>query len=363
MSHSKIINPLRYRTKSSTKLKPHFRNIDKTLELLEKEDYELKTKLLHTNCSTKLLQDRDNMVWEIERRLDRHEELLEDIKTKKSNIEHLKLGIKEVDTKSFQLAASAISDFQYSNNLNRAKRIKENLESRLTALKRNECTVIAENSRLNEMMDRMMNDRQMFCETWMKLDNQLAENKKFLLKKTDGLTKVFGESDYLRAEMKAINEKARRFEAMHLAEARTMVRKTIFDENTLKFMSVKRNKRLTGSEAIDRLDDFNIEKKKEVEYNVTKILAKLNIELEIRPYALKTPNTWKYKRNSLASEKVKPTPAIKNVAINEKPVSPIDVNKMRKERFHTNSSNKTESGRLVGISKEPTPDSRTLPDK
>ncbi|XP_037028683.1 uncharacterized protein LOC119068926 [Bradysia coprophila] len=408
MSHSKIINPLRYRTKSSTKLKPHFRNIDKTLELLEKEDDELKTKLLHTNCSTKLLQDRDNMVWEIERRLDRHEELLEDIKTKKSNIEHLKLGIKEVDTKSFQLAASAISDFQYSNNLNRAKRIKENLESRLTALKRNECTVIAENSRLNEMMDKMMNDRQMFCETWMKLDNQLAENKKFLLKKTDGLTKVFGESDYLRAEMKAINEKARRFEAMHMAEARTMVRKTVFDENTLKFMSVKRNKRLTGSEAnrlstlltntresntqmnyrkqsitkeiqelfkkineilqvlslVDRLDDFNIEKKKEVEYDVTKILDRLDTWLENRPYyALKNPNTWRCGRYSSASERVKPTPAIKNVTINEQPVSPIDVNSIRKERFHTNSSNKTESGHLVGISKGPASGSRISADK
>lgn len=249
MSHNKIKNPLRYHSKSSTKLKPQFRNIDKTLDLLKKEDYELKTELLHTNCSTKMLQDRDEMVWEIERRLDRHEELLEDIKTKKSNIEHLKLGIKVVDTKSYELAASAISDFQYSNNLNRAKRIKENLESRLTALKRNECTVVAENSRLNEMMDKMMNDRHIFCETWIKLDNQLAENKKFLLKKTDKLAIVFSESDYLRAEMKAINEKARRFEAMHLAEARTMVRKTVVDENSLKFMSVKRNKRLTGSEA------------------------------------------------------------------------------------------------------------------
>lgn len=249
MLNNKIKNPLRYNAKSSTKLRPQFRNIDKTLELLEKEDNELRIKLLHTNCSTKLLQDRDNMVWEIERRLDRHEELLEEIKTKKSNIEHLKLGIKEVDTKSFELAASAISDFQYSNNMSRAKRIKENLEMRLTALKRNECTVIAENSRLNEMVHRMMNDRQIFCETWVKLDNQLAENKKFLLKKTDRLAIVFSESDYLRAEMKAINERARRFEAMHLAEARTMVRKTVVDENSLKFMSVKRNKRLTGSEA------------------------------------------------------------------------------------------------------------------
>lgn len=250
MSQSKIKNPLRYRTTSSTKLKPQFRNIDKTLELLEKEHYELKTKLLqNTNCSSKLEVDRDKIVWEIERRLDRQDEILDDIKTKKSNIEHLKLGIKEVDTKSFELAASAVSDFQYSHNLNRAKRIKENLESRFTTLKRNECTVVAENSRLTEMIDKVLNDRDIFCKAWIKLDNQLAENKKFLLAKTDKLAIVFSESDYLRCEMKAVNEKAKRFEAMHLAEARTMVRKNVVDENSLKFMTVKRYKRLTGSEA------------------------------------------------------------------------------------------------------------------
>lgn len=248
MSHSKIKNPLRYHT--NTKLKPQFRNIDKTLELLEKEHYELTTKLLqNTNCSSKLTQDRMKMVWEIELRLDRQDELLDEIRAKKSNIDHLKLGIKEVDSRAFELAASAISDFQYQTNLNRAKRIKENLEIRFTALRRNECAVVAENSRLNEMIDKMMTDRQLFCKAWIKLDNQLAANKKFLLAKTDKLAIVFSESDYLRAEMKAINEKARRFEAMHLAEARTMVRKTVVDENALKFMTVKRCKRLTGSEA------------------------------------------------------------------------------------------------------------------
>lgn len=249
MSHNKIKNPLRYRKTPSNKLKPQFRNIDKTLELLEKEDYELKVKLLHSNCSSKMEQERDKMVWEIERRLDRQDEILDEIIVKKSGIEHLKLGIKEVDSKSLELAASAISDFQYAQNLNRAKRIKENLEIRLTALKKNECTVIAENTRLNENIENMMTDRQLFCMTWIKLDNQLGENKKALLTKTDKLAIVFGESDYLRAEMAAINEKARRFEAMHLAEARNMVRKNVVDENSLKFMSVKRNKRLTGSEA------------------------------------------------------------------------------------------------------------------
>ncbi len=224
MSHCKIKNPLRYSATNATKLKPQFRNIDKTLALLEKEDNELKTKLLHTNCSAKQENDRNEIVWEIERRLDRQDELLQDIAMKKSNIEHLKLGIKEVDTKSFELAASAISDFQYSQNLNRAKRIRENLESRFTAMKRNECSVVAENTRLNEMIDKMMTDRQLFCGTWIKLDNQLAKNKKFLLTKTDKLTIVFSESDYLRAEMRAVNEKARRFEAMHLGIYKSFAR-------------------------------------------------------------------------------------------------------------------------------------------
>lgn len=219
MSPSKIKNPLRYQA-PSTQLKPNFRNIDKTLDLLEKEDYELKIKLLHTNCSSKQVQERDKMVWEIEKRLDRQDEIIDEIKMKKSGIEHLKLGIKEVDTKSFELAASAISDFQYNQNLSRAKRIRENLESRFTALKKMECTVVAENTRFNGMIDKMMTDRKLFCEVWIKLDNQLAENKKFLLAKTDKLAIVFSESDYLRAEMKAVNEKARRFEAMHLGKGR-----------------------------------------------------------------------------------------------------------------------------------------------
>lgn len=103
---------------------------------------------------------------------------------------------------------------------------------------------------------------------------------------------------------------------------------------------------------VERLDDFNIEKKKEVEYEVTKILAKLDIELESRPYAaLKTPTAWKRKRRSSASEKVKPIAAIKNVPIiNEEPSLPIDVNQLRSERFQTSSSQKTESGHLIGIS-------------
>lgn len=248
MSNNKIKNPLRY-NRPATKLKPQFRNIDKTLELLEIEDKELKTKLLYTNCSAKLAEEREKIAWEIEKRLDKQDEILEEIKLKKSGIEHLKLGIKEVDSKSFELAATAISDFQYQLNLKRAKRIKENLESRLTALSKIECSVVAANTRLNEMIEKMMIDRKLFSESWVELDNQLAENKKFLLAKTDKLAIVFSESDYLRAEMRAVNEKARRFEAMHLAEARNMVRKNVVDENALNFMAVKRNKRLTGSEA------------------------------------------------------------------------------------------------------------------
>lgn len=109
---------------------------------------------------------------------------------------------------------------------------------------------------------------------------------------------------------------------------------------------------------VDRLDDFHIEKKKEVEYEVNKMLAKLDLELESRSYAaLKTPTAaWKRRRNSSASERAKPKAAIKSVMINEEPVLPVDAKRMRNERFNTASSEKTESGHLVGISGKPAND-------
>lgn len=232
-----------------------------------------------------------------------------------------------------------------------------------------------------------------------------------------------------------------------------MVRKNVVDENALKFMAVKRNKRLTGSEASklwskkkkilvsivlrarfylskicflflninllsihctdklstlltntkesnaqmiirklsltkeiqelfkkinaifqvltadDRIDDFNEDKKKEIEYDVIKSIAALEVQLnhEINAYvALKNPNTAKQLKKTDATksrEEVKPSAAIKNVKRNDEPVLPVDVNEIRKECFKIPASAKiTDSGHLVGISKAPTA-SQTLSKK
>lgn len=108
----------------------------------------------------------------------------------------------------------------------------------------------------------------------------------------------------------------------------------------------------------DRLDDFTIEKKKEIEYEITRALATLEVQLnqEINAYvALKNPNTPKHlkktDRHTPSREKVKPTAAIKNVEKNEECVLPVDVNQIRKEQFMAaSSSKKTDSGHLVDIS-------------
>lgn len=107
----------------------------------------------------------------------------------------------------------------------------------------------------------------------------------------------------------------------------------------------------------DRLDDFNYEKKKEIEYEITKGLATLEVQLNenMNAYvALTDPNlTKQLKKNAQTAsrERVRPAAAIQPVKKNEEPVLPVDVDEMRKERFDvTPPSKKTESGHLVGIS-------------
>lgn len=110
----------------------------------------------------------------------------------------------------------------------------------------------------------------------------------------------------------------------------------------------------------DRLDDFNIEKKKEIEYEITKSLATLEIQLNIsiNDYvALTNPNTKKQLKSTghtLSREKVKP-PAVKDVAKrNVEIVLPIDVEEIRKERCTPSNKTKNDSRSLVGISRKST---------
>lgn len=111
----------------------------------------------------------------------------------------------------------------------------------------------------------------------------------------------------------------------------------------------------------DRLDDFNIEKKKEIEYEIAKALATLEVQLnqEMNAYAaLKNPNAAKQLKktdHTPSHEKVRPTAAIKNVQKNEECVLPVDVEQIRKEHFKVPAaSQKSESGHLVGISGQST---------
>lgn len=121
--------------------------------------------------------------------------------------------------------------------------------------------------------------------------------------------------------------------------------------------------------ADDRIDDFNDEKKKEIEYDVIKTIAALDVLLndEINAYVtLKNPNTAKQLKktdDTVSREKVKPSAAIKNVKRNDEPVLPVDVDAIRKDRFNIPApAKKTESGHLVGISSAPTA-SQTLSKK
>lgn len=119
----------------------------------------------------------------------------------------------------------------------------------------------------------------------------------------------------------------------------------------------------------DRVDDFQFEKRKEMEYEITKALAVLEVQLnqQIVAYAaLKDPHAMKrLKKAERASsrEKVRPVALIKSGTQNIESVVPVDVDQVRRERFNAPATKKTESGHLVGISSQsksvdPTDESR-----
>lgn len=112
----------------------------------------------------------------------------------------------------------------------------------------------------------------------------------------------------------------------------------------------------------DRLDDFNIEKKKEIEYEITKTLALLEVHLNLalsEYAALKNPTTNKQPKSAgqtPSPDKVKPS-AVKEVAKrNEESVLPVVVEDIRKERYVSPIVNKErkQSREFVGISRKST---------
>ncbi len=103
----------------------------------------------------------------------------------------------------------------------------------------------------------------------------------------------------------------------------------------------------------DLLGDFNIEKKKEIEYEITKSLATLEVQLNSKMFKydnLRYSNEKKQLKKTVCRDRVKPTPAIQNAAKNKESVLPVDVNEMRKVLFNNYVPKKTESGHLIGIS-------------
>lgn len=105
----------------------------------------------------------------------------------------------------------------------------------------------------------------------------------------------------------------------------------------------------------DRLDDFNYNRKKEIEYEITKSLATLEVQLNVEMNAyvgLKNPNATKpAKKSDQNARSARVKPAIQAVEKNDESVLPVDVDEIRKERFNVPAApKKTESGHLIGIS-------------
>ncbi|XP_017474415.1 PREDICTED: coiled-coil domain-containing protein 63 [Rhagoletis zephyria] len=185
-------------------------NKEKRLSFLQRQNQELQ----------QILQGERVKIWELEG--------------------HIKKVEKEIDG----LRKNEVTDSCYKESIGKVHKSVVKLENRLDVVNKKCSDVLAENCKLRDSINHMLQDRANFNEMWQSMVTQFNEGKKYIMELIDQSTVAFDLREELCNKVQVLKDRSENDKIMHIQEMREMQRRLEHDAKLQKFFDIKGQKRL-----------------------------------------------------------------------------------------------------------------------
>lgn len=202
----------------------------------------LKDKLnveLNVALAKATVDENEKYCREVEYHVLQQEDLTEKINLAKMEISHLKDQIKRAEKETFHLTKTGLTDVAYHENMRRARKSLQVLETQVEISRKLECEMIAKNSKLRHEIDHLLYDRAVFNKIWYKLVSKLVMDKKFLLEISERAILAFNQGTEICNQLKSLQEKIQRDKKVAMRDMSENIRKLDAANKQQEFYSVK----------------------------------------------------------------------------------------------------------------------------
>lgn len=138
------------------------------------------------------------------------------------------------------------------------------LENRLDVITKRCGTVMAENAKLREIIDHMLQERSSFNVMWQRMINKLNHGKRHIMDLVEQASNTFDQRDELCSKLQILKERGSNDKHNHVQEMRELQRLMDHDVKLQEFLAIKGQQRL-NTEQQEREADKKKKRTEEME--------------------------------------------------------------------------------------------------
>ncbi|KAG5683354.1 hypothetical protein PVAND_012640 [Polypedilum vanderplanki] len=236
------------------------RKYNKVLNILEKEKSDLQFQLDSEQKGSHARRDSDAQI-KILNLMDKKEKTAQALQKKKSSLMELEAQIQKLHKEIAMIRDNEITESIYKETICEGRKSVLKLENRLDVITKRCGSVMAENSKLRDLIDHMLQERSNFNVMWQRMINKLNYGKRHILELVEQATNAFDQREELCTKLQILKERGQNDRTSHVQEMRELQRKLDHDAKLQEFLAVKGQQRL-NTESEEREAD---KKKKRVE--------------------------------------------------------------------------------------------------
>jgi coiled-coil domain-containing protein 63/114 len=157
-----------------------------------------------------------------------------------------------------------ITESSYKETIGNGRKNVVKLENRLDVITKRCGSVMAENAKLREIIDHMLQERSSFNVMWQRMINKLNYGKRFIMDLVEQAANAFDQRDELCSKLQILKERGLNDKQNHVQEMRELQRMLDHDVKLQEFLAIKGQQRL-NTEQQEREADKKKKRTEEME--------------------------------------------------------------------------------------------------
>lgn len=157
-----------------------------------------------------------------------------------------------------------ITESSYKETICNGRKNVVKLENRLDVITKRCGSVMAENAKLREIIDHMLQERSSFNIMWQRMINKLNYGKRFIMDLVEQAANAFDQRDELCSKLQILKERGLNDKQNHVQEMRELQRMLDHDVKLQEFLAIKGQQRL-NTEQQEREADKKKKRTEEME--------------------------------------------------------------------------------------------------